>query len=187
MEFKNKFILSNEYLNLADLKPKAEDPLLWDDYRPRTWVQEEVSDEGFLVLKPEKPEYQLAYNAFYIESDGLYTYSCEVESPQMFEIFLNGKKIGSNYIVSEEDTTSKKTASLKLDRGKFLVLVKSMYLKGDKNKWEIIFLVYRIIGFNSFLSTVLVSCFLLVLENNLQVVPQHNQLKLSSPNSNSII
>ncbi len=136
-EFKDKFILSNEYMNLADLQPKAEDPLLWDDYRPRTWALDEVSDEGFLVLKPEKPEYQLAYNAFYIESDGLYTYSCEVESPQMFEIFLDGKKVGSNYTVSKKDTTSKKSASLKLDRGKFLVLVKSMYIKGDKNKWKI--------------------------------------------------
>ena len=137
-EFKDKFILSNEYLNLPGLLPKADDPLLWDDYRPRTWAQEEVSDDGFLVLKPEKPEYQLSYNAFYIESDGLYTYSCEVESPQMFEIFLNGKKLASNYVMAEEGATSKKTDSLELDRGKFLVMVKSIYIRGEnKNKWKI--------------------------------------------------
>ncbi|MFC2111908.1 prolyl oligopeptidase family serine peptidase [Bacteroidota bacterium] len=136
-DFKDKYILSNEYLNLDDFRPQIDDPLLWDDYRPRTWAVNEVLDDGFLLLKPEKPDYQIAYSAFYIESDGLYTYSCEVESPQMFEIFLNGKKVGSNYKIAKEDTISKKTASLNLDRGKFLVMVKSMYIKGDPNKWKI--------------------------------------------------
>ncbi len=136
-DFENKFVLQNEYLNLVDLRPKEGDPLLWDDYRPRTWSVEKSMSSGFMRIKSEKPELQIAYAAFYIESDGLYTYSCEVESPQMFEIFLEGKMIASNYTVSKKDTTSKKTASLSLDRGKFLVLVKSMFLKGDKNKWEI--------------------------------------------------
>jgi hypothetical protein len=136
-EFDNKFILENDYLNLAGLHPGEGYPLLWDDYRPRTWAAGEVSGDGFLVLKPERNEFQIAYCAFYIESDGLYDYSCEVESPQMFEIFLDGKKLGSNYSVAEKDKTGKNSASLKLDRGKFLVTVKSMYIRGDKNKWKI--------------------------------------------------
>jgi dipeptidyl aminopeptidase/acylaminoacyl peptidase len=136
-EFDNKFILSNEYLNLVGLHPGEGDPVLWDDYRPRTWMAGEASENGFLVMKPERHEYQIAYCAFYIESDGLYDYSCEVESPQMFEIFLDGKKLGSNYAVAEKDKTGKKSATLKLDRGKFLVMVKSMYIKRDKNKWKI--------------------------------------------------
>jgi dipeptidyl aminopeptidase/acylaminoacyl peptidase len=136
-EFENKYILSNGYLDLVDLHPGEGDPLLWDDYRPRTWSTEEVSDEGFLVFKPERHEFQIAYCAFYIESEGLYTYSCEVESPQTFEVFLDGKKLGSNYTAAEEDKTGKKSVSLKLDRGKFLVMVKSMYIKGSKNKWKI--------------------------------------------------
>jgi len=135
--FENKFILSNGYFNLVGLHPEEGDPLLWDDYRPRIWSVEEVTDEGFMQLKPEKPEYQIAYTAFYIESDGLYTYNCKVESPQMFEVLLDGKKVGSSYIIAEEDSVNKKSTTLKLDRGKFLVMVKSMYIKGDKNKWRI--------------------------------------------------
>ncbi len=135
--FDSKFVLSNEYLDLTGFRPKQGDPLLWDDYRPRTWNAEEVSEDGFLVLKPERPGFQIAYCAFYIESDGLYDYSCEVESPQMFDIFLDGKKLGSNYTAAKKDSIVKKSATLKLDRGKFLVMVKTMYLKGDENKWKI--------------------------------------------------
>ena len=134
-DFEDKFILANEYLNLVDLRPREGDPLLWDDYRTRTWSVEEVLKTGFMGIKHEKSEFQIAYSAFYLESGGLNTYTCEVESPQMFEIFLDGKKLESNYTVSKKDSTRKKTASLKLDRGKFLILVKTMYKKGDENKW----------------------------------------------------
>lgn len=136
-EFKDKFILMNGYLDLTELQPVEDDPLLWDDYRPRTWEVAEVTKEGFIMLKPEKSMHQIAYSAFYLESDGLFTYKCEVESPQMFEIYLNGKKMASSYSVAKEDTTNKKTASLEVDRGKFLVIVKSMYTRGNKNKWKI--------------------------------------------------
>ncbi len=135
--FGNKNILSNGYMDLREYHPREGSPLLWDDYRPRTWDSEEVSEDGYISLKPEKPEFQIAYFAFYLESDGLYDYTCKVESPQMFEIFLEGKKVGSCYDESGEGKTGSKTATLELDRGKFLVLVKSLYIKGDKNKWKL--------------------------------------------------
>ena len=136
-EFEAKYVLSNLYLDLLNLHPEEADPLLWDDYRPRTWSVKEASDDGFLQIKREKPEMQIAYSAFYIESDGLYTYSCEVESPQIFEVFLEGKKLGSSYKAAEKDKTNTKTVKLELDRGKFLVMIKSLYIKSDKNKWKI--------------------------------------------------
>jgi dipeptidyl aminopeptidase/acylaminoacyl peptidase len=135
--FGENTILANEYLNLDEFHPAKGDPLLWDDYRPRTWYVEEVMEDGFVTLKPEKSKYQIAYHGFYIESGGLYEYACEVESPQMFEVFLDGKKVDTSYAVAGEDETVTKTTTLDLDRGKFLVLVKSMYIKGGKNKWKL--------------------------------------------------
>ena len=137
-EFEDKFILSNATLDLLSLHPSDGEPLLWNDRTPRNWKIETVPDKEFITLKPgEEADYQLSYNAFYIESDGLYDYKLEVESPQMFEVFLDGEKITSSEKLEEENVFPKKTATLKLDRGKFLVIIKSLYVKGDENDWMI--------------------------------------------------
>jgi hypothetical protein len=136
-KFDAKFVLMNRYMDLLSLQPEEAEALLWDDFRPRTWSVKEVDADGFLQVKREKPEMQIAYHAFYIESEGLYYYSCEVESPQMFDIFLDGKKLGSSYKTAEKNQTNKKTVKLDLDRGKYLVMVKSLYIRSDENKWKL--------------------------------------------------
>ena len=135
-DFDDKFILSNLYLDLLNLRPSEGEVLLWNDHNTRKWEILTAPEEEFVTLRPDKnPEYQIAYNAIYIDSEGLYDYKLEIESPQMFEIFLMGGKIASSYKVAEENRFPEQTATLKLDRGKFLVIVKSLYVKGDENDW----------------------------------------------------
>jgi len=135
-DFQNKFVLGNSYLNLLDLKPVEGRPILWKDRKSNKWKIRKTNNEGFLEIKPEKNDkFQISYNAFYIESDGLNSYKLEVESPQMFQVFLNGKEICSQ---TGSDTAKKPNISestLDLDRGKFVVIVKSMYVSGDDDKW----------------------------------------------------
>ncbi len=136
--FEDQFILSNSYLNLIDLNPADKDPFLWNNKKLRKWNSLFSNKEGFIEIKPDKKaEYQIVYNAVYLKSEGLNDYEFEVESPQMFEIFLNGRRVAFNYETAEPEKTNNKTATLNLDRGKFVVMVKSLFFKGDVNKWKL--------------------------------------------------
>jgi hypothetical protein len=97
-EFGPRHILSNTYQDLATLVPVQGEPFFWDNKKEQNWTLRKIPDGEIMEINPSrKAEYQIAYHAFYIESGGLNTYQMEVESPQMFEVFLQGKKIGSNY------------------------------------------------------------------------------------------
>ena len=91
-EFGPRYVLSNTYLNLATLKPADGKPFGWNNQEVHNWVMKSIPQGEFLEIKPiRKAEYQIAYLSFYIESGGLNKYELEIESPQMFEIFLQGE------------------------------------------------------------------------------------------------
>lgn len=137
-DFEDKLILSNLYLNLPDIKPEEGQSFAWMNTKPGSWERNNISKEDFLEIKHDKKaEYQIAYHAFYVESGGLNEFKVDVESPQMFEVFLDGKRIASSYQVAEPEKTNSKTATLDLDRGKFVVIVKSLYKKDDGNGWKL--------------------------------------------------
>jgi len=137
-EFGDKLVLSNPYIDMIGLAISNGSMLKWNDALTRQWTKLSAPEDEYLTIKPaEGVDYQVAYIAFYITSEGLYDYKLEVESPQMFEVFLDAKKITSSYKTEDENVFPKKTATLKLDRGKFLVIIKSLYAAGDENDWLI--------------------------------------------------
>ena len=137
-EFGPKNILSNFYLDLSTLQPADGVPFSWNNQEVQNWMIKSIPEGEFLEIKSiRKAAYQIAYFAFYIESGGLNNYKMEVESPQMYEIFLQGKKLSSSYELAGKDSSITGKASLELDRGKFLVIVKSLYARGDENNWRI--------------------------------------------------
>ena len=137
-EFGPRYVLSNTYLDLSALQPADGESFLWDNQEVQNWMLNRIPEGEFLEIKPiRKAEYQIAYLAFYIESGGLNKYEMEVESPQMFEVFLQGKKLASSYKEAGDSSLNTGKATLDLDRGKFLVILKSLYTRGDENKWRI--------------------------------------------------
>ena len=137
-EFGPAYVLSNAYLDLASLAPAEGEPFLWDNQEVQNWIVIRIPEGEILEIKPiRRAEYQITYHAFYIESGGLNKYEMEVESPQIFEVFLQGKKLASSYKLAGAENANTVKATLDLDRGKFLVIVKSLYTRGDENKWWI--------------------------------------------------
>jgi dipeptidyl aminopeptidase/acylaminoacyl peptidase len=133
-----RYVLSNSYLDLASLQPSDGEAFLWENQEAQNWKLNRVQEGEFLEIKPiRKIEYQISYHAFYIESGGLNKYEMEVESPQMFEVYLLGNKLASSYKPAGDSIINTGTATLDLDRGKFLVIVKSLYTRGEENKWQI--------------------------------------------------
>lgn len=137
-DFGPRYVLSNVYLDLATLQPADGEPLRWDNQKIQNWMLNSIPEGDSLEIKSiRKAEYQIAYLAFYIESGGLNKYKLEVKSPQMFEIFLQGDKLSSSYELAGQDSSITGKTTLDLDRGKFLVIVKSLYTSGDENNWWI--------------------------------------------------
>jgi len=127
-EFSSKNLLTENYISLKGLKPLP----------GKVWNPGKTNKEGFVNIDPlRKYDNQLAYFSFYLESDGLNEMKIEVESPQMFEVYLSGKKISSNYTLAEEGKTVKRTGTIDVDPGKYVVIVKSLYTGENKNDWLI--------------------------------------------------
>ncbi len=137
-EYGNKNVLSHSYIGLLELTPLEGDILSWNDDKSRRWEVTSPGKEGFIEIKPAKNvAMQLAYQAIYIESPGLYDFKLEVESPQAFEIYLDGSRLGFSYEAAGEGKTNTKSATLKLDRRKSLLVIKSLYKGEDNNDWKI--------------------------------------------------
>lgn len=136
--YEDRFILSGAIMDMEDLKPVNKGQFQWSDKQSRTWMESPVDTSGFMHTAPsDLSGCQLACHAIYVSSEGLYDYILEVESPQIFEIWLGSNKLATNDKPSEEGKTNSKTVTLNLDRGKFLVLIRSLYVQGDKNGWKI--------------------------------------------------
>jgi dipeptidyl aminopeptidase/acylaminoacyl peptidase len=131
-------MLSNPFLDLSTLLPEEGKPFPWDGQEMQYWKLLMLPDGEKLEISPvRKAEYQIAYHAFYIESTGLKKHELVIESPQMFEVFLQGKKLTSRYHAAAKDSSNIAKATLELDRRKFLVIVKSLYTHGSGNPWWI--------------------------------------------------
>ena len=127
-EFATKNLLTENYFDLGRLLP----------VNGQGWSSVKTGKEGFVAIKPlKKADYQISYLSFYLESDGLDEIKIEVESPQMFEVYLAGKKISSNYTIADEGKTVKRTGTIDIDPGKYLIVVKSLYTIENKNDWKI--------------------------------------------------
>lgn len=127
-EYATKNLLTENYINLTGLFPVIGDK----------WKAAKTGKEGFVTIKPlKKADMQISYLSFYIESDGLDEIKIEVESAQMFEVFLAGKKISSNYTLADEGKTVKRTGTIDVDPGKYVIVVKSLYTGENKNDWQL--------------------------------------------------
>jgi len=135
--FKDQFILSQQHFNIRTIQPREGDAFNWIGDE-KNWSTYSVSDEGFVVFHSnENTTYQVLYSGFYVESEVLASYSLDIESPQMFEVYLDGQLVTSDYTHSENGGSHKKSAILNLKHGKSFVLVKSLYIPGNSPSWKL--------------------------------------------------
>lgn len=130
-------LCKESFVSFANVFPAEGHVFNWPGNASTKWEVIRPGKKGFVELKPtRKADFQLAYLATYVESRGVQKLKFEVESPQMFEIFLNGEKVSSSYSEGDEEKTYSRTASLDVDRGKYLLVVKS-FRSGGEAPWRI--------------------------------------------------
>ncbi len=75
--------------------------------------------------------YNIFWQAFYLQANRFVKLTLKAESTHAFEVFVKGKKKVSNYSLKNKSVSEK--ASLKLNKGKYLVVIKSLVKKGAAN------------------------------------------------------
>jgi len=134
--FHNKPNLEGKTFQMVDLlkfsqkevtMPKAGETFLKTGNKSLQWQKSEASS----LLSTDIPApYAIYWQAFYLQANRFVKLKLKAESTQPFEIFVKDEKKTSNDSFSEKPVS--KTASLKLERGKYLVVIKSLIKKGSK-------------------------------------------------------
>lgn len=75
------------------------------------------------------------WQAFYVQVNRFIPIKIEVKTPQDFELFVNGDLKLSKY--QSDNKESLRSDSLRLEPGKYLVVVKSLYQKALKAPWSV--------------------------------------------------
>ncbi len=142
-----KMPVFNEKNNLME---KSFHPVDLLKYQQKT-VMDVKAGEDFLVSSGKKivwenqdetakisiPDFGLAlkWQACYLQVNQFVPVNLAISSAQDFELYVNGKLKLSNYDAKGKEV--QKDVSLKLEPGKYLVLIKSLFQKKDSAEWQV--------------------------------------------------
>lgn len=129
-----KNLLTERYLDLKDLKPTVGDLLTWNQENIN-WKKANITKKGYLNSTAEANH--ISYYATYITVKNWTKAKLIAHTFPMLEIYLDGKKINSNY-KQESKKAQKLTTDIKLEPGKHCVLIKVLSQnKNNKFKLEL--------------------------------------------------
>ncbi len=133
-------LLKYAYLDAKSMKPAEGDTLLWHGEVTR-WEEIKTAKNGFAraARRHERSSDQLTYFAAYISTDRWMDATIHIKSPQLFQAFLNGKPIATKSSLDAADAseTGGEKKSLDLERGKHLLLIKSVKPEISETDWEV--------------------------------------------------
>ncbi|MBN2615645.1 MAG: S9 family peptidase [Bacteroidales bacterium] len=108
---------------------KAGETFFMQDGKTYSWK------EGDGAVAAPSDGYFVNWQGFYVETNQYLPLKISVTTAQAFELFVDGKKELTVYKSSKEPVT--KEAALKLNPGKYLVVIKSLYNNKDKSDWKV--------------------------------------------------
>lgn len=101
------------------------------------WEKVSSDEEGMVTLDGSFDEPSITYISTYIWADRWLRASLEIGSPYMLKAWLNGEVIGEKTKIDEGEDIGSITKSLKLERGKHLLMIKTLMPAGYDRAWTI--------------------------------------------------
>ncbi len=99
--FSDRQLLIFDHIDLAEYFPEEGKVVKWIDGHSHSWRAEHTDADGFVLVSADgagdRPE--IAYLATYIRTDRWMKAQLELNSPWLFEAWLNGQKIGTKSTV----------------------------------------------------------------------------------------
>ncbi len=104
--FQVEDLLKSDYFDVLDFKPADGDEITWPGSR-KSWKTEHAGEENSIELSStgSKTGFSIVLAAVYINSGRWQEAAVEVQSPLMFEVFLDGEKILRKYSFDKEEDT----------------------------------------------------------------------------------
>jgi len=138
-KFEQENLLKFSYLNISRLKPDENQIFQWDDNKNYKWTKISSAKDGFVFASNKKNKLnKIAYYSSYIHANRWLKANLEIESPQMFEAYLDGKLILSKYSFDKEDAKNvgKKNKELIFENGKHLLIIKTFCNAENFSDWK---------------------------------------------------
>jgi len=137
-KFDDENLLNFDQHNLSGYFPEANKFFKTMPGNQVQWLKKSTGDQKFIVIGEPDNQPQLAYVASYIWADRWMSATIEVNSPYLLTAWLNGEEIGNKAKVDDDPgMPGKISKNVKLERGKHLLLVKSVKPAGKEADWEI--------------------------------------------------
>jgi dipeptidyl aminopeptidase/acylaminoacyl peptidase len=135
-------LLKYEEIDIASLKPKTGMSFKWLDGKTAGWKEIKAGEKGVgLAVNPSLPA--TAYLGAYIEVSRWTRTRITLTSSQLIQVYLDGKLIATKAKVDKPEKSGavngegKATAEAKLEAGKHLLMIKTVFDPESRTDWRI--------------------------------------------------
>jgi len=138
-KFRQENLLKFSYLDISGLNPEENQAFRWNDNKNYKWTKTNSDSDNFIIVNTKKNKFdQIAYFSGYIETNRWLKANIEIESPQMFEVFIDGKLTLSKYSFDKEDAKKigKKDKEIIFENGKHSLIIKTFCNAGNIADWK---------------------------------------------------
>lgn len=135
-----KEILEFENIDVQNLIPSAFSVPAEIEEGGLAWSKEKLDDGRFEMETAGMKKFaQVQYFANYISTDRWLKGKLNIKSSHLLKVFLDGKEIGKKTIVETDDNDESLllTTDIKLETGKHLLVIKTVYNPANDNDWFI--------------------------------------------------
>lgn len=136
--FSDEYLLNFDQYNLAGYFPELNKQFTNSQGSQLQWLSKPTDEQNFLLLGSAGEQAQLVYLASYIWADRWMSATIEINSPYLLKAWLNGEEIGTKTKIDDDlEKIGKINKNLKLERGKHLLLVKTIIPAGMSMEWKV--------------------------------------------------
>ena len=135
-------VLVYDYLPVKKLNPVRDKELALRYDKKLQWRERQAGESG-LQLTAEGADPNIQYAAVYLKTNRWMKSELNIESCHLFEVYLNGNKIGAKTDSNKPDDSSDNcspgsfTQSITLKNGKHTLIIKAMNDPGNDGEWFI--------------------------------------------------
>lgn len=128
-----------EIISLPNELRPAKNRKIYSNANSAVWKEESTSKSGFIkiddVRNNNESDYSYNILASYIDNNKYQNITFKASSYSPYEVYLNGNKILSYYEFNNENANSREK-SIRLEKGKHDIIVKTLCENNDDSKWE---------------------------------------------------
>ena len=135
--FDEKDLLEFEYFEIENLYPEKSKEIFINENKTLQWEEKQGKELQFNL--GDKGDPKIIYAASFLETDKFLSGDLNVESCQIFEVFLDGKSIGkkTSFQTGKNCEAQRLTLNVKFETGKHLLMIKSLGNPNSKADWKI--------------------------------------------------